>query len=86
VGAHDNSRITARALNNPIVYDRAAAGLTVRQLIIDFGRTRNLIREAQSNAKAQLDTERATVDDITLAVDQAFYRALTAQSILNVAQ
>ena len=86
VGAHDNSRITAGALNNPIVYDRAAGGLTVRQLITDFGRTRNLVRNAQSNAKAQLDTERATVEDITLAVDQAFYQALTAQSTLKVAQ
>jgi outer membrane protein len=86
VGAHENSRITAGALNNPIVYDRAAAGLTVRELITDFGRTHNLIREAQSNAKAQLETERATVEDITLAVDQAFYQALTAQSILKVAQ
>jgi len=54
VGTHDNSRITAGALNNPIVYDRAAAGLTVRQLITDFGRTHNLIRNAQSNAKASL--------------------------------
>jgi len=86
VGAHDNSRITAGVLNNPIVYDRAAAGLTVHQLISDFGRTHNLIRNAQSNAKAQLEAERATVDDITLAVDQAFYQALTAQSILKVAQ
>ncbi len=85
VGAHDNSRITAGALNNPVVYDRAAAGLTVHQLITDFGRTHNLIRNAQSNAKAQLETERATTDDITLAVDQAFYQALTAQSILKVA-
>jgi outer membrane protein len=86
VGAHDNSRLTAGALNNPIVYNRAAGGLTVRQLITDFGRTRNLVRNAQSNAKAQLDTERATVEDITLAVDQAFYQALTAQSVLKVAQ
>jgi outer membrane protein len=86
VGAHDNSRITAGALNNPIVYNRAAGGLTVRQLITDFGRTRNLVRNAQSNAKAQLDTERATVEDIALAVDQAFYGALTAQSVLKVAQ
>jgi len=86
VGAHDNSRITAGALNNPIVYNRAAGGLTVRQLITDFGRTRNLVRNAQSNAKAQLDTERATIEDITLAVDQAFYQALTAQSTLKVAQ
>ena len=86
VDAHENSRLTAGALNNPIVYNRAAGGLTVRQLITDFGRTRNLVRNAQSNAKAQLETERATTDDITLAVDQAFYQALTAQSILKVAQ
>jgi len=86
VGAHDDSRITASALNNPIVYNRAAGGLTVRQLITDFGRTRNLVKNAQSAEKAQLETERATVDDITLAVDQAFYQALTAQSVLKVAQ
>jgi outer membrane protein len=86
VSAHDNSRITAGALNNPIVYSRAAAGLTVRQLITDFGRTSNLVRNSQSNARAQLETERATVADIRLAVDQTFYRALTAQSVLSVAQ
>jgi outer membrane protein len=86
VGAHDNSRITAGALNNPTVYDRAAGGLTVSQLITDFGRTHNLIRNGQSNANAQLETERATVEDITLAVDQAFYQALTAQAVLRVAQ
>jgi outer membrane protein len=86
VGAHTNSRITAGALNNPIVYERAAGGLTVRQLITDFGRTHNLVTSAQSNARSQIDTERATVEDITLAVDQAFYQALTAQSVLKVAQ
>jgi len=86
VAAHDNSRVTAGALNNPIVYDRAAGGLTVRQLITDFGRTRNLVKNAQSTARAQLENERATVEDITLAIDQAFYQALTAQSVLKVAQ
>jgi outer membrane protein len=86
VGAHDDSRITAGALNNPTVYDRAAGGLTVSQLITDFGRTNNLIRSAQSSARAQLDLERASAEDITLAVDQAFYQALTAQKILLVAQ
>ena len=86
VGAHQNSRITAGLLNNPSVYDRAAGGLTVRQLITDFGRTHNLVRSAQSNAKAQLENERATELDITLTVDQAFYQALTAQAVLKVAQ
>lgn len=86
VDTHDNSRITAGALNNPTVFNRAAGGLSVNQLITDFGRTHNLIRNARSNAKAQLDAERATVDDITLAVDQAFYQALTAQAVLTVAR
>jgi len=86
VGAHENSRITAGLLNNPSVYDRAAGGLTVSQLITDFGRTHNLVLSAQSNAKAQLENERATELDITLTVDQAFYQALTSQAVLKVAE
>jgi outer membrane protein len=86
VGAHENSRITAGALNNPSVFDRAAGGLTVNQLITDFGRTHNLVLSAQSNARAQLESERATELDITLTVDQAFYQTLTAQAVLKVAQ
>ena len=85
-GAHDNSRITAGLLNNPSVYDRAAGGLSVSQLITDFGRTHNLVRSAQSNAQAQLENERATELEITLTVDQAFYRVLTSQAVLKVAE
>jgi outer membrane protein len=86
VGAHENSRVTAGLLNNPSIFDRAAGGLTVSQLITDFGRSHNLVRSAQSNAKAQLENERATELDITLTVDQAFYQALTAQAVLKVAE
>ncbi|MGB7546661.1 MAG: TolC family protein [Terracidiphilus sp.] len=86
VGAHENSRITAGLLNNPSVYDRSAGGLNVSQLLTDFGRTHRLVLSARSNAKAQLDVERATKQDITLAVDQAFYQALTAQAVLKVAE
>ena len=39
VGAHENSRITAGLLTIHPFYDRAAGGLTVSQLITDFGRT-----------------------------------------------
>jgi outer membrane protein len=86
VDAHNNSRITAGMLNNSVVYNRAAGGLTVSQLITDFGRTHNLVLSARSNAQAQLESERATELDITLTVDQAFYQALTAQAVLKVAQ
>ena len=87
VGAHYNSRLTAEGtLNSPRVLDKAAGGLSISQLITDFGRTRNLIKSAQSNARAQLESEHATELDIRLAVDQAFYQALTTQAILKVAQ
>jgi outer membrane protein len=86
VDSHDGSRITAGALNNPIVYERAAGGITVSQLITDFGRTHNLVLSAQSQARAQADVQRATTADIVLAVDQAFYNALGSQAVLKVAE
>ena len=86
VGTHTDSRITAGALNNPSVYDRAAGGLTVSQLITDFGRTHHLVLSAKANAAAQMENERATREDIALETDQAFYRTLSAQAVLEVAR
>lgn len=86
VDSHEGSRLTAGGLNNPIVYERAAGGVTVRQLVTDFGRTRNLVLSARLKAEAQAHLDQATQSDIVLAVDQAFYRALASQSVLAVAQ
>ncbi len=86
VGSHQYSRITAGILNNPSIFNRAAGGLTVNQLITDFGRTHNLVLSAQSSAKAQLENERATEDDIRLVVEQAFFQVLTSQTVLQVAE
>jgi outer membrane protein len=86
VDGHRNGRITAGTLNSPRVFNKAAGGLTVSQLITDFGRTHNLVLSARSKAKAQLEDERASELDIKLTVDQAFYHALTAQALLKVAQ
>jgi outer membrane protein len=85
VDAHRNGRISAGLLNNPSVYDRAAGGLSVSQLITDFGRTRNLVHSAQSQSAAQADRLRATSADIVLAVDEAFYQALSSQKVVEVA-
>ena len=84
--AHDNTRLTAGELNNPTVYPRAAGGLAVSQLISDFGRTHHLVSSARASQQAQLQGQRATRQDIILAVDQAYYQALTAQAVLKVAQ
>jgi outer membrane protein len=86
VDAHDDSRIAAGGLNNPIIFARAAAGTTVSQLVTDFGRTTNLVASARLRANAEDQNAIATRDDVVLAVDQAFYRALQAQAVLRVAQ
>ncbi|MGC9159691.1 MAG: TolC family protein [Terracidiphilus sp.] len=87
VDANNNGRITgAGTLNSPRMLDKAAGGLTVSQLITDFGRTHNLVLSARSAAKAQLENEVATDLDITLTVDQAFYHALAAQADLRAAE
>lgn len=85
VESHAGSRVTAGSLNNPIIYERAAAGVTLSQLITDFGRTHNLVSSASLRAQAESANAQATAADIILAVDLAFYRALGAQSVLNVA-
>ena len=86
VDSRENSRITAGGLNNPIIYQRAAVGATVSQLITDFGHTTNLVSSANFAAKAEDQNALATKEQILLAVDQAFYAALQAHAVLAVAQ
>jgi outer membrane protein len=86
VDAQSGSRITAGALNNPIIYERAAAGLIVTQLITDFGRTINLISSANYAAKAERQNAMATKEQILLAVNRAFYNALQTHAVVTVAQ
>ncbi len=86
VDAYDDSRIAAGGLNNPIIFERAAAGTTVSQLITDFGHTTNLVASARLQAKAEDQNAIATKEQVLLAVDQAFYNALQAQAVLRVAE
>lgn len=85
-GALDNSRIAAGNLNNPVIYNRAAAGVAVSQLITDFGRTSNLIQTSKFRAAAEQNNAQATRAQILLQADRSFYLALRAQSVLTVAK
>ena len=82
----NGSRIAAGYLNNPIVYERAAGGVALSQLITDFGRTNNLVAAATFRAKAADMNAAATADQIKLAVDQAFYNALQTLALQKVAE
>ena len=86
VEAENNSRIAAGALNNPIIYDRFAQGVTVEQLVTDFGRTHQLVKSSDLHAKAQEENVTTSRADVLLRVDAAYYNALKAQAVLHVAQ
>jgi outer membrane protein len=86
VAAHNGGRISAGGLSNPAIYDRAAGGLAVNQLITDFGRTSNLVQTSSLHAQADDERSIATAADVVLAADEAFYGALGAQALLQVAR
>jgi outer membrane protein len=84
--AQDGSRIAAGGLNNPIILDRLAGGLTLSQMVTDFGRTSDLVDTASLRQRAleqDAVTDRA---DVLLRVDRAYFGALRAQAILRVAE
>jgi len=87
VGANqEGTRILAGGLNNPSVYDRAAGGLQVNQLLTDFGRTLNLTASSKFQAEAQNQELEATREQVLLQVDTSYFGVLGAQAVLHVAQ
>lgn len=84
--AADGSRIGAAPINPSRLYTYAGAGGTFQQLITDFGRTHFQVAAANLMQHAQESNALATEQEILLATDQAFYRLLDAQSLLNVAK
>lgn len=86
VDANEGSRIGAGSLTASRLFEHAGAGVTLSQLLTDFGRTVNLISYSRLLEKAQNSNALATIEDIVLATDQAFYNALEAQALLKVAQ
>src|SRR5690242_4026434 len=86
VGADNGSRLAAGALNNPVVYNRLGTGLTVSQMVTDFGRTGNLVEMAKLNAQAQDEVANTTRAQILLAVGRGYFSVLRSQALLDVAR
>jgi outer membrane protein len=84
--ALDGSRISAGTLTASRLFTHAGAGGDFTQLITDFGRTHNLVLTQKLEEQAANASSLATKEEIVLAADQAFYDALTAQAVLQVAK
>lgn len=85
VEADNGSRLAAGGLNNPIVYSRVGSGLTVSQMITDFGRTSNLVGMAKLQAQAQDQETEATRAQVLLVTSRAYFALLRSHAVLRVA-
>jgi len=83
--ANSGSRFTFDELGSTRLVTHAGGGVTLDQMIFDFGRTANLLASSRLREKAQNANARATRLDVVLVTDQAFYSALEAQALVQLA-
>lgn len=84
--ANDASRLSSGSLSASRLFTRAGGGINFSQLITDFGRTTNLVTSSKLQERAQQANDLATREDVVLITDEAFYNALQAQALLQVAK
>ena len=85
VAAEEASRVGSGEITASRLLNHVGAGFQLSQLLTDFGRTPNLVASSSFQAKAAEQDSLATQEDIVLATDMAFYKALEAQATLQVA-
>jgi outer membrane protein len=73
-------------LNNPVIYNRYSNGVSVGQLVTDFGRTENLVSGARLRAEASAQGVQGARALILLRVTNAYLSVLRARALLRVAQ
>lgn len=84
--ANEDARLAAGGLNNPIILSRGAAGVSVSQLVYDYGRVDNLVESSRLRAQAADQYVQATRAQIVFQVDRAYFITLKAQALLRVAE
>lgn len=83
---NEGGRLSSGGLSATRLLTHVGGGVNLSQLITDFGHTTNLVAAAKLREAAAKAETQATIEDIVLATDQAFYAALQAQAVLQVAQ
>lgn len=78
--------LAAGALTTSSLSNRLAFGITIAQLVTDFGRTNSLTRAARLRVDAQNQNVISARARTILAVRSAYYGVLAADAVLKVAQ
>lgn len=85
-GAPTGDRVAAGGLNNPVIYSRLAMGVTVSQMVADFGRTKELVASAKLTTEAEKARVRVTQADILMNVQRTYFAALRARAVVGIAE
>jgi outer membrane protein len=85
VEANDGSRLASGSLTASRLVNHSGGGVSLSQMITDFGHTSNLVASAKLQEKARIADMEASREDIVLATDQVFFQVLEAQETLKVA-
>ena len=80
-----DSRLGAGFLTTSALFDRFGAGLELRQLVTDLGRTHNLVASSKLQEQAAAQTVQATAFDVAMNVYGAYFGVLQAQAFVGVA-
>lgn len=79
-------RIGAGYITDSRIFDRFGMGITLNQLVTDWGRTSNLVAQSRLQENAAQQDLQATRYDVLAAVNNAYYGTLRAQALVRVAQ
>lgn len=83
---NDLSRLGAGSISASRLFSRVGGGVSIQQLISDFGRTSNLVATSRLEAEAAAQNAGATRYDVLLQVNRAYFNVLRAQAVVDVAE
>lgn len=86
VQSNDDSAVAAGALTTSSISTRAAGGISLVQLITDFGRTNELVRSAKFSEQAYAQQSEGMRQQILRDVDEAYYALEAAESVQRTAK
>jgi outer membrane protein len=86
VQANGDSVVAAGAVTTSSISTRAAGGLSLLQMITDFGRTNDLVRSVRFSAQASSQAAESVRQQIVRDVDDAYFGLEAAESVRRTAQ
>ncbi len=86
VQTNGDTAVAAGALTTSSLSTRVAGGVTLTQLVTDFGRTRDLVRSSRLTAQAATQSTEDVRQQILRDVDQAYFATEAAESVRQTAE